>query len=81
MQGVTQADEKGHEGNTAVVTVYLCWRKRGQRNSRTGVPADHYYLLLTLYHIGTAILLSIVIYLNIIVRVQLWVAGEGPTIE
>ena len=25
--GVTQVDEKGHEGNTAVVTANLCWRK------------------------------------------------------
>ena len=27
--GVTQVDEKGHEGNTAVVTAYICWRKHG----------------------------------------------------
>ena len=27
--GVTQVDEKGHEGNTAVVTAYVCWRKHG----------------------------------------------------
>ena len=28
--GVTQVDEKGHEGNTAaVVTGYICWRKHG----------------------------------------------------
>ena len=33
--GVTQVDEKGHEGNTAVVTAHLCWRKHGQRNSKT----------------------------------------------
>ena len=47
--GVTQVDEKGHEGNTAVVTAYLCWRKHGQRNSRAGgVPADYYYSLWTL---------------------------------
>ena len=26
--GVTQF-EKGHEGNTAVVTAYLCWREHG----------------------------------------------------
>ena len=43
--GVTRVDEKGHKGNTAVVTAYLCWRKHGQRNSRTGVPGDYYYLL------------------------------------
>ena len=44
--GVTQVDENGHEGNTAVVTAYcLCWRKGGQISSRTGVPADCYYLL------------------------------------
>ena len=44
-RGVTQVDEKGHEGNTAVVvTAYLCWRKHGQRNSRTGgFPVDYYY--------------------------------------
>ena len=24
--GVTQVDEKGHEGNTALVTAYMCWR-------------------------------------------------------
>ena len=41
--GVTQVDEKGHEGNTAVVTVHLRWSKHGQRNSRTGVPAVSYY--------------------------------------
>ena len=46
--GVTQVDEKGHEGNTAVVTAYLCWRKHDQRNGRTGgVPVD-YVLLFTL---------------------------------
>ena len=30
--GVTQVDEKGHEGNTAVlgITAYLCGRKRGR---------------------------------------------------
>ena len=55
--GLTQVDEKGHEGNTAVVTAYLCWRKYGQRNSRTGVPADYHYLLRTLYT-RTATLLS-----------------------
>ena len=26
-RGVTQV-EKGHEGNTALVTAYICWRKR-----------------------------------------------------
>ena len=41
--GVTQVDEKGREGNAAlVVTAYLCWMKHGQRNSRTGgAPADY----------------------------------------
>ena len=29
--GMTQVDEKGREGNTAIVTAYLCWRKHGQR--------------------------------------------------
>ena len=49
---MTQVDEKGHEGNTPVVTVHLGWRKHGQRNSRTGLPADpYYYLVWTLYHI------------------------------
>ena len=38
--GVTQVDEKRHEGNTAVVTAHLGWRKHGHRNSRTGVPTD-----------------------------------------
>ena len=33
---------------TAVVAAYVCWRKHGQRNSRTGgVPADSYYSLWT----------------------------------
>ena len=27
--GVTQVDEEGHEGTTAVVTAYICWRKHG----------------------------------------------------
>ena len=27
--GVTQVDEKGHEGNTAVVTAYIYWTKNG----------------------------------------------------
>ena len=39
--GVTQVDEKGHDGNTALVTAYLCWRKHGQRNSKTRVPANY----------------------------------------
>ena len=47
--GVAQADEKGHEGNTAVATAYLCLSKHGERNSRTRVPADYYFLLWTLY--------------------------------
>ena len=38
-------DEKGHDGNTAVVTVYLSLRKHGQRNSRAGVPVEYYQLL------------------------------------
>ena len=36
--GVTQVDGKGHAGNTAVATAYLCWVKHGHRSSRTGVP-------------------------------------------
>ena len=48
-RGVTQVDEKGHEGNTAVVvTAYLCWRKHGQRNSRTGGFPVYYYSTWTL---------------------------------
>ena len=55
----------------------------------TGVPVDchRYYLLRTLYHTRrTATLLSTIIYqvlftLNINILVQLWVAGEGPTME
>ena len=39
--GVRQV-EKGHAGNTAVATAYLCWVKHGHRSSRTGVPADYY---------------------------------------
>ena len=42
--GVTQVDEKGHEGNTAVITAYLCWGKHGRRNNRMGVSADHYLI-------------------------------------
>ena len=38
--GVTQV-EKGHGGNTAAATAYLCWVKHGHRSSRTGVPADY----------------------------------------
>ena len=40
--GVAQV-EKGHAGNTAVATAYLCWVKHGRRSSRTGVPVDYYY--------------------------------------
>ena len=40
--GVTQV-EKGHAGNTAVATAYLCRVKHGHRSSRTGVPADCYF--------------------------------------
>ena len=30
LPGMTQVDEKGHEGNTAVVTAYIiCWRQHG----------------------------------------------------
>ena len=43
--GDVEADEKGHEGNTAVVTAYLCWREHGQSNGRTRNPAVYYYLL------------------------------------
>ena len=42
--GVTQV--KGHADITAVATAYLCWVKHGHRSSRTGVPADYYYLYL-----------------------------------
>ena len=37
--GVTQV-ERGHAGNTALATAYLCWVKHGQRKSRTGAPAN-----------------------------------------
>ena len=49
---MTQVDEKGHEGNTAVVvTAYLCWRKHGQRNSRTGgAPVDYYHTYFEHYY-------------------------------
>ena len=57
-----QVDERGHEYNTAVVTAYLCWRKHGQRNSRIGVPAHYNDLFWALYHTGTAILQSTIIY-------------------
>ena len=57
-----QVDEKGHEGNAAVVTAYLCWRRQhGPRNSRIGVRADYYVLRTLLYHSRTAILLSTII--------------------
>ena len=61
--GVTQVEEKGHEGNAAVVTAYLSWREHGQRKSRTGVPADYYYFLRTLHHTRTrtAILLCTIV--------------------
>ena len=77
---------KGHEGNTAVATAYICWRKHGQRGSKTEVPSDYYYLVRALCHarmfsdfLST---INIVDYtLNIIVLVHLWVGGEGPIIE
>ena len=79
---VTQVDEKGHEGNTAVATAYLCWRKHGQRDNRPGVFDDYYYWLWTLHYTRTSILLSTVLFpLDIIILAKLWVAGEGPTIE
>ena len=37
--GVTQGDEKRYEGNTAVVTAYMCWRKPGIYLSR-GINSD-----------------------------------------
>ena len=40
--GVRQV-EKGHAGNTAVATAYLCWVKHCHRSGRTGVPADYCY--------------------------------------
>ena len=40
--GVTQV-EKGHAGDTAVDTDYLCWVKHDHRSSRTRVPADYCY--------------------------------------
>ena len=57
---MSQVDEKGHEGNTPAVTAYLCWRKHGQRNSRTGFPAGYFEVLLftlDLYHTRTAIII------------------------
>ena len=39
--GVTQDDEKGHEGDTAIVTAYLCLWTHGQRERTTGVSADY----------------------------------------
>ena len=58
---MTQVDEKGYKGNTAVVTAYLSWRKHGDTNSRTEVPTDYHYSLATFYHTRTAILLSAII--------------------
>ena len=43
--GVTQF-EKGHTGNTAVVTAYFCWVTHGNRSSRTGVHTEHVLLLI-----------------------------------
>ena len=40
---MTQVENR-HAGSTAVATAYLCWIKHGHRSSRTGVPADYYYL-------------------------------------
>ena len=40
------------------------------------------YLLCTLCHTRPAILLRVLLFTpNIIVLVQLWVAGEGPTVQ
>ena len=41
ISGMTQV-EKGHAGNEAVATAYLCWVKHGHGSSKTGVPADYY---------------------------------------
>ena len=40
---MTQVENR-HAGSTPVATAYLCWIKHGHRSSRTGVPADYYYL-------------------------------------
>ena len=81
---MTQVDEKGHEGKTDVVTAYLRWRKHGQRNTWTGDPADYYqgiiylvhYIILVQYS-NPAEYFTQVFTLNIVILVQLWVAGEG----
>ena len=50
--GVTQVDEKGHEGNTAVVTAYLGWRKHGKKTAlqefllTTFSYSEHYIILI-----------------------------------
>ena len=63
--GVTPVVEKGHKGNSAVETAFLCRGKHDQRDSKTGVSADYeyYYLLWTLYHTRKAILLNTSTYL------------------
>ena len=87
---MTQVDEKGHEGNTAVVIAYLYWTNHGQRNSRTGARAHYYQVLFTsntlLYSYSNPaeyyqVLRSILFTLTTIMLVQLWIAGEGPAIE
>ena len=42
ISGVMQVDEKGHEGNTAVVTAYIvpvCWKKHGMYHQK-GINSD-----------------------------------------
>ena len=47
--GLTQVDEKGHKGNTANATPYLCWRKHGQRNGRT--PFSSFFSIFLLFSV------------------------------
>ena len=81
--GVTQVDKKEHEGNTAVVTAYLCWRKYIW--SKTQQDRGSCWLLLFTFNIISYSYSNPAEYyyllVNITILVQLWVAGEGPTID
>ena len=75
--GVMQVDLKGHEGNKAVATAYLCWRKRGQRNRSS-------CWLLFIIHWTLNILVQQSCWvplftLSIITLVQLFVGGRWRT--
>ena len=73
--GVMLVDENGHEGNSSSHSLFLLEKTRPKKQQDRS--SEHYTILAQ----QSCWVLTVFFTLNIIILVQLWVAGEFPTIE